>query len=69
MREYWTANADRVTDGNWRILGEDEWGELVVPRSPERWQGRFNPWNPMHWRFWLRSRLTNRLAFVEQGPS
>jgi hypothetical protein len=50
-----------------RILGEDERGDMCVPdrRRPGWWSKRYNPWNPTHWRFWLRSRLTMRIAFLE----
>lgn len=73
--EHWTATADRVTDGDPRILGEDERGDLWVPRHTQWarqwvnrepwWDRRFNPRNPLHWRFWARSRFTNRIAFLE----
>ena len=65
MGEHWTERADRVTGGSWRILGEDECGDLWVPTSREKWSKRFNGRNPAHWRFWLRSRMTSRIAFLE----
>lgn len=69
ISEHWTATAERVSDGDPRILGEDERGELWVPSrahtSPQRWDRRLNLRNPLHWRFYLRSRRTNRIAFLE----
>lgn len=51
-----------------RLLGEDERGDLWVPSHyPQRWDRRFNPWNPRHWRYWLRSRRLCRLAMLETG--
>lgn len=70
MTLHWTETADRVTTGNPRILGEDEDGEILVPSSydPPLWgPKRFDAKNPLHWRFWLRSRLTNKLAMVERA--
>jgi hypothetical protein len=66
-REHWTATAERTSEGDFRILGEDENGTLLVPLHgmPGHWKGRYNPWNPRHWQFWLRSRITRRIAFVE----
>jgi len=67
MREHWTATADYVGSGDMRILGEDEYGNLCVPQrgNPGYWRHVYNPWNPTHWRFWLRSRLTMRIAFLD----
>ena len=50
-----------------RILGEDEMGNMCVPYRdrPGWWAERYNPWNPTHWQYWLRSRLTMRIAFLE----
>lgn len=66
---YWMETADRVNNGDFRILGETEDGELLVPSKtrPEWWDRRFNSRNPTHWQFWLRSRLTNRIAFLESS--
>jgi hypothetical protein len=66
-REHWTATTERVSGGNPNILGEDERGDLWVPSLTRSgwWDRRFNPKNPLHWRYWLRSRLTNRIAFLE----
>lgn len=53
--------------GRNRILGEDQHGDLYVPSKTraEWWDRRFNPWNPMHWPYYLRSRITNHVAFLE----
>ena len=73
MSEHWTARAERVGDGDWRILGEDDHGDLLVPgflpgseSTVYGWHDLYNPWNPMHWRFWVRSRRTMRIAFLER---
>ena len=73
MSEHWRSRVEMVTDGDFRILGEDDRGDLYVPRAhlyngylAPFWRDRFNAWNPTHWRFWLRSRITLRVAFLEQ---
>ena len=68
MREHWTARAEMVNDGDPRILGEDDNGDLYVPSlTREGWWDRpFNGRNPRHWPYWLRSRLTMRLAWLER---
>jgi len=77
--EHWTARAERVSDGDWRILGENDHGDLLVPGNILRgtpagqaglvvvygWHDIYNPWKPAHWRYWLRSRLTMRIAFLQ----
>jgi len=64
---HWTERAARVGGGDMRILGEDEMGNMCVPYRdrPGWWAERYNPWNPTHWQYWLRSRLTMRIAFLE----
>lgn len=64
---YWRETADRVTGGDPRILGEDDHGDLFVPSltRPEYWDRRFAWWKPTHWPYYVRSRLTNRVAFLE----
>lgn len=51
------------------LLGEDENGDLWVPTygvyGTPWWGKRFNPWNPSHWRYWMRSRRKLRLAMLE----
>jgi len=64
-KQHWRETVDYVSDGDWRILGETERGILCVPVGPGQWMGRYRWQNPMHWRFWLRSRLTHRIAFLE----
>lgn len=64
----WLENAERVSDGDARILGEDERGDLCVPSKtvPGQWD-RLSDWrNPSHWRYYLRSRITRRVAFLER---
>ena len=73
MSEHWTARTERVTSGDFRVLGEDDRGDLYVPRvclysgqPVPYWHDLYNPWNPTHWRYWLRSRVTMRIAFLER---
>lgn len=63
----WMETADRVANGDFRILGETERGDLLVPSKTclGWWDRRYNAWNPTHWKYWLRSRLTRRIAFLE----
>ena len=58
---------EHVSDGDPRILGEDDSGDLYVPSKSraELWDRRFNPRNPTHWPYYLRSRATRRVAFLE----
>lgn len=67
MSEHWTETAEMVSDGDPRILGQDDYGDLYAPsKTLDNWWDRpFNPWNPTHWRYYLRSRLTRRLAWLE----
>ena len=66
-REHWMARAEHVADGSPRILGEDDNGDLYVPSRSraEFWDRRFNPLNPTHWPYYLRSRIAGRVAFLE----
>lgn len=50
-----------------KLLGETENGDWLVPvrGKPGEWFGLFNPRNPLHWRYWLRSRRKVRLAMIE----
>jgi hypothetical protein len=64
-KDHWTVAADYArTD---KILAEDDRGEFWVPSTtrPGWWDRRFNPRNPRHWPYWLRARLTNRIARIE----
>jgi hypothetical protein len=67
MSEHWLEDADYVTDGDPRIIGQDDHGDLFVPSRtrPGYWDRRLNLWKPTHWPFYLRSRLTGRVAFLE----
>lgn len=67
---HWTEPAERVRGSDallWGHLAEDDWGDLWVPSWTRKtlWDRRFSPWRPTHWPYWLRSRLTRKLAFVE----
>lgn len=65
---HWRARAEHVTSGDPRILGEDDNGDLFVPSKTRAdwWDRRFNPWNPTHWPYYIRSRVTLRMAFLER---
>lgn len=64
---HWRETVEYVADGDARILGEDEDGILFVPSKSraEWWDRKFNPWNPFHWSYYVRSRRTRRIAFLE----
>lgn len=65
-REHWMVHSTMDTaDPN--LLAEDERGDLWVPSLNHRgwWDRRFNPHNPAHWRYWLRSRRLMRVAMIE----
>ncbi len=69
-REYWMANAEYIwwdEQDQW-ILGEDEHGAWWVPYAPTDMRPywvRFSKWNPLHWACYWRSRLRNRVVFLE----
>jgi hypothetical protein len=68
----WRQRVEYASAGSgdtWRILGEDDHGDLWAPSRARRgwWDRRFNPRNPLHWRYWLHSRLTRRIAWLEAG--
>ncbi len=69
MRTHWRETAEYVSSGDARILGEDDGGDLFVPSKtrPEFWDRRFRATNPTHWGYYLRSRLTKRVAFLESA--
>ena len=69
MATTWRETADYVTDGDHQILGEDERGDLCVPSRTKagHWDRRYDPRRPSHWRYWLRSRRTGRVAFLSRG--
>lgn len=64
----WREYAEYVTSGDARILGEDDGGGLYIPSRTVAgfWDRPFNRLNPLHWPYYLRSRLTGRIAFLEQ---
>lgn len=66
-KTHWIERAERVSDGDPRILGETPDGYIVVPqrRSGVKWMVRYNWQNPRHWSYWLRSRRTGRIAFLD----
>jgi len=73
MSEHWTVRA--IERGSWRVcwghdwlLGEDERGDLCIPRGRDVWRGRYDRRNPTHWPFWLHSRLRRRIVWVETMP-
>ena len=68
MREHWTVLAmDRTTGKERGIIGQGDDGEFYVPSKtrPNWWDRRLNLRNPAHWRYWLKSRLTRKVAFLE----
>lgn len=60
------------------LLGEDENGRLLIPKGrPSRIESHmfdagywapFQPWNPRHWRYYLRSRLQGRYQWLTFDP-
>ena len=66
---WWFDAVGRSDDP--KLLGEDDYGEIVVPvrGQPGRWKDIFNPRNPRHWRYWLRSRRRRALVMVELDRS
>jgi hypothetical protein len=66
--EHWIVDAiDRARPGDVGILAEGDDGLIYVPSRtrPDYWDRRFNGWNPLHWRFWIKSRITRKVAMVE----
>lgn len=53
-----------------KYLGETEYGTLLVPSrtKPDWWDRKYNPRNPAHWIYWLRSRLACNIVMLEGGP-
>lgn len=66
MSPHWRDRVEMDAADPW-LLGEDENGDLWVPdvMNPGKWHARFNPRNPWHWKFWVRSRRRLRLAMIE----
>jgi hypothetical protein len=70
-RVHWIETAvgnGQPADG---LLAEDERGDLWVPSAMRAnwWDRRFNPRNPLHWEYWLRSRLRRNVVMIESSPS
>jgi hypothetical protein len=67
MTGDWRDRTELVTDGDPRILGEDERGYLWVPSrtKPDYWDRPLSLLRPTHWPYWLRSRITRRIAHIE----
>lgn len=67
VRPHWTESADRVADPKGRYVGECPYGDLWVPsRNRENyWDRKLNLRHPTHWLYWLRSRLTKRIAWLD----
>ena len=51
------------------LLAEHEDGDLYVPSRTRAdwWDRKFNPRNPTHWVYWLRSRRRNNVAMIESS--
>jgi hypothetical protein len=63
---HWYEVGDsRVYEGK-GVLGESDLGGWYVPAMSDSWAWRpFNPWNPLHWRFYLKSRITKEIVWLE----
>lgn len=66
-KEHWMERAignGRPADN---LLAEDEYGTLYVPsrKRPDWWDRRFNPRNPLHWPYYLRSRRRCNVVMIE----
>lgn len=63
----WLEDA-HISAGDLRgLLGECDDGFIYVPSKTRAdwWDRRYNWRNPTHWRFWLKSRITNRVVMLE----
>lgn len=69
-REHWLESAERVNGPGLRLIGEDDLGYLYVPsrHREDWWDRRLNLRNPAHWPFYLRSRLTRQVVWLEVYP-
>lgn len=58
---------DYADTGDRRLMAEDDLGRLYVPSKTraDYWDRRLDLRNPLHWRYWLRSRLTRTVVMVE----
>jgi hypothetical protein len=69
MSQHWICYAERECyHGGW-MIGENEHGDLFVPRRDQgvSWR-RFNQWNPLHWLAYWNSKRRNELAWLESNP-
>jgi hypothetical protein len=65
----WIESAVGNGPASGTLLGEDDYGDLYVPSRTREgwWDRRFNPRNPLHWPFWLRSRLQRNVVMIESA--
>ena len=70
-RPHWTEETERVYEGGsgplTGLIGEDGFGDFWCPswRRREWWDRRLNLRRPTHWLPYLHSRLTRKLAFLD----
>ncbi len=66
-KAHWTETAERVNGEGLRLVGEDEHGDLLVPSRTrdDWWDRRLDLRRPSHWPFYLRSRITRQIVFLE----
>jgi hypothetical protein len=72
VSEHWIVEAlDRAQMSDTGILAEGDDGRLYVPSRTraDYWDRRYQAWNPLHWRYWIKSRLTRKVAMVEMVTS
>lgn len=64
----WREDVEYSNYPNTNLLGEDDYGDLYVPSKTrkEYWDRLFNGWNPFHWRYYLWSRITNRIVYLSE---
>jgi hypothetical protein len=64
---HWMESA--VGNGQYadNLLGENQNGDLFVPSrtQPDWWDREFNPRNPLHWPYYLRSRVRRSVVMIE----
>lgn len=67
IKHHWTETADRVYDFKGIYVGETPNGDLFVPSKTvyNWWDRPLNLRHLTHWPYWLRSRLTGRLAWLD----
>jgi hypothetical protein len=68
MTDHWMERAIGNGAPSTKYLGEDENGDLFVPSRSKAdwWDRRFNPRNPLHWMYWLRSRRDMSVVMLER---